>query len=370
MLRIVRALPTGSVYSANTAAVVAAESARGTGTVSGMVYADWNSNGLRDPDEDALEGIPLRLTAGGTANTSRDGQFAFLSVPVGTREVGLDSALPIDFDPPAIARVQIELSRGDTRRVSFGLIPLGSINGRVTRDANGNGTADPGEETIDAILVLDGGARSERTRNGRYAFESVRSGDHLVRLLLESLPEGAVITGNAEVAVSLRRDRLSVLVPFLVSVEKRPEIRKVFPPRGGAPSPASAARPGSSPGARVPPGRLGGAQVVRPVGALRTPAAAAPNASPGFVQALPAVTSFAIQIAALMDGQRAGELERELKKSGLPAYVVVPNAADPDSPFRIRVGPYKTRATAQSVRRRLEKKRGEKLWVILEKKGD
>ena len=80
--------------------------------------------------------------------------------------------------------VDIELDRGATRRVSFGLIPLGSVRGRVIRDANGNGKVDPGEEPIDgAVLVLDGGRRSEQVRRGVYRFDSIRSGDHVVSLL-------------------------------------------------------------------------------------------------------------------------------------------------------------------------------------------
>jgi len=97
-----------------------------------------------------------------------------------------------------------------TRRVSFGLIPLGSVQGRVVRDANANGCADPGEEPLDGVvLVHDGGARSEQVRRGAYRFDSIRSGDHVVSLLRESLPDGAVVTGIAQVPLSLGRDLLS-----------------------------------------------------------------------------------------------------------------------------------------------------------------
>ncbi len=61
MVRVTRNLPTGSVYMANTIASAAAESGRGTGTVSGLVFADWNANGVQDAGERALEGIPMRL---------------------------------------------------------------------------------------------------------------------------------------------------------------------------------------------------------------------------------------------------------------------------------------------------------------------
>jgi hypothetical protein len=343
MLRVVRSVPTGSVYVAGTSVVSAVAAGRGTGTVSGSVFADWNANGIADADEGLLEGIPLRIGPSQSV-TSRDGQFAFLNVPVGLREIGLDtSALPIDFDPPAVAAVQVELLRGDTKRVLFGLIPLGTIQGQVTRDANANRRADPGEEPVDgAIVILDGGARSEQVRKGRFRFDAVRSGEHLVKLLVESLPEGAVIAGDAEVKTVLGRDSLNASIPFLVSIEKRPEIRKVFPPRIGA-GPPPDPRPSSGP----------------PTAAGR-PAPTGIAAAP----ARPVAGQFAIQIAAVGDQAGARELVRSLKASGLGAYLVSPPTGEPGGLYRVRVGPYPTRAAAARATAPLETIRGEKLWIV------
>lgn len=345
MVRVTRNLPTGSVYMANTIASAAAESGRGTGTVSGLVFADWNANGVQEAGESALEGIPMRLGTGHSA-TGHDGQFAFVNVPVGTRSIGLDTgALPIDFDPPAVSQIQVELSRGDAKRVAFGLVPLGSIEGRVIRDVNGNGKADPNEEPIDgAVVILDSGARSEQARKGQYRFEAVRSGTHLVKLLIESLPEGAIIAGDAERPAALSQGALSADVSFLVSVEKRPEIRRVFPSRGGTTS-SSAAPPRSSAGRGAsPPAATAAAEPSRDTGA----------------------ETFAIQIAALNDAVRARSLVRHLKASGLAAYLVEPPATDPAAPYRVRVGPYPSREEAQKVAARLEAQRGERLWVVRE----
>ena len=369
-LRLTRTLSTGSVYMADNAIVAASAAGRGTGTVSGSVFADWNANGMPDPGENSLEGIPLRLGAG-HSTTGHDGQFSFLNVPVGVRDVGLDTgALPIDFDPPAITQIQIELSRGDTRRVAFGLIPLGAIHGRIIRDANGNGKADPNEDPIDgAVVILDGGARSELARKGRYRFDSVRSGAHLVKLLVESLPQGAQITGEAEVPAALVRDALTAEISFVVSVEKRPEIRKVFPPRGGTGASAAAARPGVRPSPGRPPSSTSTAArpspearanpIARPRGGVESLSRSASTAS-----AERGSAAFAIQIAALNDPVRARDLVRELNASGLAAYLLEPTAVDPDAPFRVRVGPYGTALSAQTAVAALEKIRGEKLWVI------
>ena len=352
-LRVTRMLPTGTAYVTNSAALTEATSGRGTGSVTGSVFADWNGNGERDAEDSTLEGIPVRIGASNLATTGRDGQFAFLNVPVGTRAVGLDTgSLPIDFDPPETAQVDVEIERGDAKHVSFGLRPLGTIEGQVTRDANGNGRADPGEEAIDgAIVVLDGGARSEQARGGRFRFDAVRSGEHLVKLLLESLPEGAVIKGEAEVRAALGREQMSALVPFLVAVEKRPEIRKVFPPRGGG---TAGRAPAASAGRSTP----------VPPRAVPTRPSTRPAATSAAVTR-PAPARFAVQIAALSERANVAGLLLDLKSAGLAAYVVSP--ATDGGLYRVRVGPYRTRVAADRAAAALETQFGTKFWVVKEK---
>jgi len=350
MIRVSHTLATGSVFLPNTSVAGATESSRGTGTISGLVFADWNGDGNQDPGENTLEGIPLRL-GNGHGTSGRDGQFAFMNVPAGARSIDLDTtALPVDFDAPPLSEIQVELSRGDSKRVTFGLIPLGSIHGSVVQDLNGNGRADVNEHGIDgAVIVLDGGMRSEQAKKGRYRFDAVRSGPHRVTLLLESLPDGAVISGEAEVTTTLARNALIADVTFVVSVEKRPEIRKVFPPRGGRANNVNA------------PAAVGAASPRRGMGpASRASATAATNMRTAGIK-------FAVQIAALNDPLRAKAAMQQLRDSGMPAYLMNPAPDDPDGPYRVRVGPYESRDEAQKVAASLEQQRHQKLWVTKER---
>jgi len=363
VFRVTHTLPTGSVFLPSATLGSSAEPSKGTGTISGFVFADWDADGTQDPGEEALEGIPLRLGGGHTAS-GRDGQFAFMNVPSGVRSVGLDtSALPVDFDPPSAPQVQIELSRGDSKRVTFGLIPLGAIHGRIVRDVNGNGKADVNEEPVEeAVVILDGGVRSEQARKGRYRFDAVRSGSHTVRLLLESLPEGALIAGDAEVQAILSRDALLAEVTFVVSVEKRPEIRRVFPPRGRG---VSITNPTAPP--RVVAGRGARPTTAAPRENSGATPAAPQRASTPAPRSVNVAGKFTVQIAALNDPLRAKDAVRKLKESGLPAYLVNPPASDPDAPYRVRVGPYESREEAQKAAASLEEGRKEKLWVTTER---
>jgi hypothetical protein len=359
LLRVTHSFSTGAARAAATSVSgPALTRARGTATVLGTVFTDWNANGVREPDEEPLENIPVRIAGVSAVTTRLDGEFSFLNIPAGPQEVALDtSAIPVDFDSPAESSVSVELDRGVTRRVSFGLIPLGSVRGRVIHDANGNGRADPGEPPVDgAVLVLDGGERSEQVRRGVYRFEAIRSGDHVVSLLRESLPEGAVVTGATAVPLALQRGQLTAVIDFTVSIEKRPELRRVFPPRGGAapnPSPGAAnRRPGARPGAAAPSATAAAPPVPRPGASAR------PAVAPGPI--------FSVQVAALLDPLRARALARQLGSAGYPSYLLAPPPDDPQGPYRVRIGPYRSRAAAAAGVAKLQRQQAERLWVIPE----
>ncbi len=347
-LRVTRSFDTGSPRTA--ASVVGFGRHSGTGSIAGLVFTDWNANGLQDPDEPPIENIPMRLSMLGNAATGGRGEFAFVDVPIGLHQVGIDlPALPVDFDPPAIAQVQLQLGRGETKRVAFGLVPLGAVGGRVVLDANGNGTADADETAVEgAVLVLDSGARSEQLRKGRFRFEAVRSGAHTIALLRDSLPDGASVVGSEEVPIALTRHQPSADVLFLITIQKRPEVRTVFTPTVPRPEPAPRSTAPRGGNAAVPP--------------PRAPARSANAARSSTVSG----ERFAIQVAAFDDPHRAKTLARELESAGYPAYIVEPPASDPDAPYRVRVGRYASRDEAARAVSELEKTRGAKLWVIRE----
>ena len=75
---------------------------------------------------------------------------------------------------------------------------------------------------------------------------------------------------------------------------------------------------------------------------------------------------FAVQVAALRDPLRARAIVQQLSSAGYPAYLISPDATDPDGPYRVRVGGYRTRGAAAAAATRLEQLLREKLWVIRE----
>jgi cell division septation protein DedD len=363
-VRVTRSFQTGS---ARLPSSILGSMARhgGTGSIAGTVFGDWNANGEQDPGEVLLENIPVRLANLGHTTTSRAGDFAFINVPIGVQQVGVDiTTLPVDFDPPSIPEVHLQLGRGETKRVAFGLVPLNAVSGRVVLDANRNGIEDAPDTPLDgAVLVLDAGARSEQVRKGRFRFDAVRSGDHTIELLVESLPNGAVVSGPTGIPFSLTRAQPTADLLFLVTVEQRPELRKMFAPvTGKSPSapPQGARRPADADRRPAAESR---------VRAHSAPAATTKSTTRPAAEPDESLDGFAVQVIALNDPIRARQVLSELKAAGLPGYMLEPPATQPDAPFRIRLGRYTSRAEAEAVALKLERARGQKLWVIRERRA-
>jgi hypothetical protein len=350
-VRVTRSFPTSSPRAGSAIGSAMARHG-GTGSLGGMVYSDWNSNGVQDPEDQPLENIPVRLMNLGHATTSRAGEFAFINVPIGMQQVGIDlSSLPVDFDPPPVPQVQLSLGRGETKRLAFGLVPLGTVAGRVVRDANGNGTADAGDQPIDGpIVVLNAGARSEQARRGQFRFDAVRSGEHTLELLAESLPPGSEILGDPRVKVAIGREALVSETTFVVNVGERPEIRRVFAGRDSSTSTAPAT---PRPATRAPATATG------------RPAATPPHAAVGRQPPpQPAPGQYSIQVGAFRRRSRGVALVQSLKNAGFAAYLVVPTPADPLAPYKVRVGSYDTAPDAESDVQALEARLKQKVWLV------
>ena len=141
--------------------------------------------------------------------------------------MSLDLAtVPALFDLPDAARVTAEVSKNAAADVSFGLLPLGAVEGTVYLDTDGNGAITPADAPVDgAVLVLDGGARTEVTKAGKARFDAIGLGVHTVTLLVGSLPDGSQLAGPAEVEVAITRGVQAPRFEFVVTLEKRQEVR-------------------------------------------------------------------------------------------------------------------------------------------------
>jgi len=231
MMRVTRSFPFGTARSA---ALPGSPVRSGpTGRITGVVFADWDGDGQFDSDEEAVGGISVAVPGAGTVTSGTDGRFSFAGVPVGANAVAVDlSTLPADYDPPAEPERAVEIARNRASDVAIGLLPLTSIAGVVYQDADGDGQLSASDVPVNgAVVVLDDGARTEVSRAGRFRFDAIRMGTHAFTLLTGSLPDGAQLAGPPTITAELSRNQDAGEIAFLVKLEKRPEVRKVFPPK-------------------------------------------------------------------------------------------------------------------------------------------
>ena len=110
-----------------------------------------------------------------------------------------------------------------------------------------------------------------------------------------------MILGGGERPASITREQPQVDVTYLVTIEKRPEVRKVFPPKIGGPGPAASKSPAPVKETPMPP---------------RSQPADLPKTA----------VNYTIQIAAVNDAVRARAIVADLKGTGFDAYLVEPSS--------------------------------------------
>jgi uncharacterized repeat protein (TIGR01451 family) len=195
-----------------------------TTSISGSVYEDLNGNGVRDPGEPGIAGVPIQLTGidinmmSVTRNvvTDSNGNYSFLGLlasnPAGyiVREVtqpagfvdALESVGTIGGTPRGNSTVNdqfsaIVLGPADTGiNYNFGEVRTGGINGGVYVDSNNDGVRNPNEPPIPGVVVTLTGTAFNGTpvslttmtdASGNYSFNGLLPGNYTVT---ETQPAG------------------------------------------------------------------------------------------------------------------------------------------------------------------------------------
>ncbi|MTD55978.1 hypothetical protein GKO32_18625 [Amycolatopsis sp. RM579] len=184
--------------------------------IAAKVWSDLNTDGVPDPDEPGIAGVPVKLRGDdgsqlALTTTGPDGAYSFDDVPDGAYQVCFDLGnLPepvADFTPakyvnssaanPATGctrTVTVGLGKREGTSLSTGLAaPPNRIGDRVWFDSNRNGAQDPTEAGIAGVpvrLVKDGGdvATTTTGADGAYSFKGIPDGAYQVCFDPKGLP--------------------------------------------------------------------------------------------------------------------------------------------------------------------------------------
>ena len=192
-------------------------------SISGYVYVDANSNGVRDSGETGIAGVTMTLldssgnSTGVTTTTDSNGHYEFTNLEPGT--YGVAEAQPSGYvdgldvagtaggaaHNPGDSITGATLGSGaKATDYDFGELNLASISGTVYYDGNKNGMLDSGESGIADVIVylLDssGNQIASTTTNsaGQYSFTGLEPGTYGVAEVQPSAYlDGAEQVGSA-----------------------------------------------------------------------------------------------------------------------------------------------------------------------------
>ena len=174
------------------------------GQVEGVVFIDENENGVRDPGEEGVPEVSLRLGPV-RARTGASGRFRFPAVDPGTYTLAVES-LPAGLHPQAPSYVE-RVVVGETLTELIPVRRVASVVGVVVLDINGDGEPDTGEPGIPQVRVALAGAAAAQevltSADGRFSFTNLAPGDYRIILDPRSLPPRYIPTSPVEAVIRL-----------------------------------------------------------------------------------------------------------------------------------------------------------------------
>lgn len=161
----------------------------------GTVYQDKDGDGQRQPDEPGVPGLLVRVS-GAEVVTDSEGNFKTPSVGGKRVTIVLDpNKIPYGHTVNGSLRRDVDLADA-AKSVDFGLVARSSVMGLAFNDLNANGKFDPGDFGVGKIkVVLDGKVQRVTDASGRFRFDEVQTGTHLIQMDLRSLPIGYLPIG-------------------------------------------------------------------------------------------------------------------------------------------------------------------------------
>ncbi len=156
------------------------------GTVSGTVYADLNSNGIKDPEDTSLTGIKIYLTGSATDSTYTDesGNYNFDSLAIGAYTISQEILTGWKQTTPLLIHSFYLLHMDDTSGLDFGNFRLAIIRGSKFNDLNANGIQDGLESGMDNwVFTLSNGDTSYRSvtqDGGTFTFSDIDTGTYAI----------------------------------------------------------------------------------------------------------------------------------------------------------------------------------------------
>lgn len=174
------------------------------GQVEGFAFIDEDGDGTKDPDEEGIPKLILRIDRV-RARTDEEGFYRFPPLRPGRYKLGIEGPPP-ELAPAVGLPLEIEVEAGEILEVDIPLVRVAAIEGVVFNDENRNRTRDAGERGIPDVLVRLTGQESQEAftdSSGEFGFFDLLPGEYKVAIDETTLPERFELTTPGEVTVVL-----------------------------------------------------------------------------------------------------------------------------------------------------------------------
>jgi hypothetical protein len=153
------------------------------GEVRGRIFQDVDGDRKESAQDRGVAGVVVQID-GQSAQTDRSGWFDVRELPAGAYAVSLRlNSLPIQYVPTVPTSQKVEVQEGGVATALFPLRIRRTVQGTVFEDANASGRFDAGDAFLGGLpLCLDGRRIAKAASDGRYQFEDVGEGGHLLSL--------------------------------------------------------------------------------------------------------------------------------------------------------------------------------------------
>ncbi len=202
-----------------------------TYTLSGTVYVDTNSNGVKDLDEDGSSGVTVSIDTGQSVTTDTEGEYLFSDLVAGTYTVTV--TVPEGYSVTTTNPTTVAVSTNTSQH--FGIVILApptatpvptvtstpvpptatptptpntpiyyTLSGTVYVDTNSNGVKDLDEDGLNGVTVsTDGGHSTTTNSEGVYTISDLAVGTYSVTV---TPPEGYTTTTTNPASIALSDD--------------------------------------------------------------------------------------------------------------------------------------------------------------------
>ncbi len=194
----------------------------GSGSIEGYVFNDENYNKIREPGEQGVAGVKVKLADGTTITTDENGYYKFPAVAAGTTTVILETRrIPAAYTFLGDETSTLQIQRRAQARVDFPFVRGVSIKGRVLAVTFSNSKG--GSQGLSDVLVVaqPGNHNTYTDSEGSFGFTGMVPGTYEISLHPESLPEHATVESPQSHTVDLTPGVAVKDLRFRVNAERR-----------------------------------------------------------------------------------------------------------------------------------------------------